>query len=302
MNGIGQKQNENGMVALLRARRRLCSQLKLYQGFVVVLTAALPMASLWVAAHHPVLKPYVASAALLFTLCEVVVLDRWLKGHMKATAKLQEEFDCHVLSLTSNEFLIGSYIDPEEVHRLSEKRFDDEGERKLLDWYPVAVSKVPLHVGRVLCQRENLIYDADVRKFYCRVLRVALVLGVLALLWGGMRVPLEDFLLTYVVPAMPAMTLILRELGRQKDTIDTLTRLKGEAEKLWRKTLDGLLPDEAAERSRELQDAIYAHRVSSPLVFDIIYWFDRGQREGAMNAGADARVSDYLRRSSPTGV
>ncbi|WP_416761852.1 S-4TM family putative pore-forming effector [Roseateles sp. So40a] len=302
MNDIGSRQNENRMVALLRARRRLCSRLKVYQGMVVAVTAALPVASWWMAIHQPSLKPYVASLALVFTLCEVVFLDRWLKGQVKTTAKLQEEFDCHVLDLSPNEFLVGTYVDPEDVHHLAAKTFDEVGERQLRDWYPVAVGRVPLHVGRILCQRENLIYDADVRKFYSRLLRLALVAAVVALLWTGMHVPLEDFLLTYVAPAMPAMTWMLREFFRQKDTIETLTRLKGEAEKLWRKTMDGLLPQAAAERSRELQDAIYSHRVTSPLVFDVIYWLNRGSREGAMNAGADARVSDYQLKNTPTSV
>lgn len=47
-------------------------------------------------------------------------------------------------------------------------------------------------------------------------------------------------------------------------------------------------------RSRELQDAIYNHRVSSPLIFDWIYNRLRSQMEERMNAGAQELV-DQLR-------
>jgi hypothetical protein len=43
-------------------------------------------------------------------------------------------------------------------------------------------------------------------------------------------------------------------------------------------------------RSRELQDAIFNHRASSPLIFDWVYNFLRRRMEEQMNAGADQLV------------
>ena len=45
-------------------------------------------------------------------------------------------------------------------------------------------------------------------------------------------------------------------------------------------------------RSRELQDAIFNHRASSPLIFDWVYNLLRRRMEEQMNAGADQLVSE----------
>ncbi|MEJ1938594.1 S-4TM family putative pore-forming effector, partial [Nostoc sp. NIES-2111] len=198
----------------------------------------------------------------------------WHKARMKAAAKMQEEFDCAVLDMHPNDFLVGGNVDPEEVFDQSKKPFDPTTEAQLRDWYPIAVDKVPLHVGRILCQRENLLYDSDVRKTYARVLRVGLAAVFLALFYYSLAagLQLDAVVLTVWVPAMPAITWALREIFRQADTVETLSRLKSESEKLWKSAAAGpMAPEAAAERSRELQDAIYSHRVSSPLVFDFLY-------------------------------
>ena len=45
-------------------------------------------------------------------------------------------------------------------------------------------------------------------------------------------------------------------------------------------------------RSRELHDAIFNHRASSPLIFDWVYNLLRRRMEEQMNAGADQLVSE----------
>jgi SMODS-associating 4TM effector domain len=299
MNEIANKQNEDGLLALLRARRRIYGAAKMFQGTAVLGTLALPVISLAAAAFIPQAKLYIAAIALFFGVVDLVVIDRLQKGWMKVAAKLQESFDCEVLSMDPNEFLVGASVDPEEAFRWYSAKLTDEDEKRLRDWYPVAVARLPLHVGRILCQRENLLYDGNVRRFYGRLLQVG-VLVVLACLFGytiASGQSMANLLLTVFIPAMPAVNWALREFFRQRDTIETLERLKSESEKLWKKAIQGIDETEAAERSRELQDAIYTHRVSSPLVFDFLYLFRRNDLEAQMNAGADHFVGEYLKKS-----
>ena len=302
MNAIPSKQNEDKNLSLLRARRRLYKAAKRYQGAVVLVTLLLPIVSLSAAAFAPGAKAYVAAAALLFGVCEVIFLDRWHKGLMKTAAKLQEDFDCDVLEMRRNEFLEGASVDPEEVYDLSAKKSSPEGEQQLRDWYPVAVGSVPMHVGRILCQRENLLYDGNVRKTYSRLLRFGLLLLVTGFavysISAGLKV--EELLLTVLAPAMPIFNWTLREFFRQRDTVETLDRLKSESQKLWKKAIEGMPMNEAAERSRELQDAIYNHRVASPLVFDFLYRFRRDGLEAQMNAGADHLVAEFQKKNAAT--
>ena len=303
MNSITTKQNENRSLSLLRARRHLYAAAKRYQGTVVLVTLLLPILGLVVAEWAPNAKAYVAAAALLFGVCEVIFVDRWHKGVMKTAAKLQEDFDCDVLDMRRNEFLVGAVVDPEEVYELSAKPLSAEGEKNLRDWYPVAVGDVPMHVGRILCQRENLLYDGNVRRTYSRILRGGLILLVVGFagysLAAGLKV--ESLLLTVLAPATPIFNWTLREFFRQRDTVETLERLKSESQKLWTRAVEGMPAAEAAERSRELQDAIYNHRVASPLVFDFLYRFRRDKLEAQMNAGAGHLVAEF-KKKSPVAV
>jgi len=302
LNAIPSKQNEDKNLSLLRARRRLYKAAKRYQGAVVLVTLLLPIVSLSAAAFAPGAKAYVAAAALLFGVCEVIFLDRWHKGLMKTAAKLQEDFDCDVLEMRRNEFLEGASVDPEEVYDLSAKKSSPEGEQQLRDWYPVAVGSVPMHVGRILCQRENLLYDGNVRKTYSRLLRIGLLLLVAGFSVYSIAASLkvDAFLLTVLAPATPILNWTLREFFRQRDTVETLDRLKSESQKLWKKAIEGMPMNEAAERSRELQDAIYNHRVASPLVFDFLYRFRRDGLEAQMNAGADHLVAEFQKKNAAT--
>jgi hypothetical protein len=299
VNSIPSKQNTPRILNLLRARRRLYQKAKRYQGAVVLVTLSLPIVGLAVATFFPEARAYVAAAALVFGVCEVIVLDRWNKALLKCAAKLQEEVDCDVLDMRSNEFLVGAWVDPEEVHELAIPNLDDEGERQLRDWYPVAFGRVPIHVGRILCQRENLLYDGNVRKSYGRLLGFGLIalFAVLLAYSIAAHLSVEAFILTVMAPATPAFNWALREFFRQRDTVQTLERLKTESEKLWRQAVDGASRQESAERSRELQDAIYNHRVSSPLVFNFLYRFRRGALEAQMNAGAEHLVAEFLKRN-----
>jgi SMODS-associating 4TM effector domain len=299
VNSIPSRQNAPRILNLLRARRRLYQKAKRCQGAVALITLSLPIVGLAVATFLPEARAYVAAAALIFGVCEVIVLDRWNKALLKCAAKLQEEVDCDVLDMRSNEFLVGPWVDPEEVHGLATPDLNDEGERQLRDWYPVDFGRVPIHVGRILCQRENLLYDGNVRKSYGRLLGFGLIALFVGLLTYSIAAHLsvEAFILTVMAPATPAFNWALREFFRQRDTVQTLERLKSESEKLWRQGVDGASGQESAERSRELQDAIYNHRVSSPLVFDFLYRFRRDALESQMKAGAKHLVAEFLKRN-----
>ena len=98
-----------------------------------------------------------------------------------------------------------------------------------------------------------------------------------------------------LVPAAPALTWALRENKRQVDTLETLTRLKAESEKLLKATINGVDAAEAKRRSRELQDAIFGHRLSSSLVFDWLYNLLRPRLEAKLVHGAKRWVDEAKR-------
>ncbi|MQW80667.1 hypothetical protein CN221_37015 [Sinorhizobium meliloti] len=97
----------------------------------------------------------------------------------------------------------------------------------------------------------------------------------------------------------PLLSWSIREFYRQRDTADQQQDLMKSAKKLWERCLevDGI-EDEATVKAREFQDAIYARRVSSPLVIPLVYKFLRPGLEDEMNEAASDFLAQYTERSS----
>ena len=167
-------------------------------------------------------------------------------------------------------------------------------EKRLRDWYPVVVAEAPIEVARVICQRENLVYDSGLRVAHCRFLFwfVVVFVGVVSTVSLVLNPSFMSFVLA-LAPATPALTWALRESKRQSDTLKTLTRLKTESEKLLRVTIAGIDAAEARRRSRELQDAIFGHRLVSSLVFEWLYNLLRPRLEAKLAHGAEHWVNEY---------
>lgn len=294
MNEIDKKQVEPRMINLLRARTLIYRRAKSVQALGLAISLGFPIGGLIVSALLLPSKPFIAFAALLFSFLEVLLVDRWHRAQLKNAAKLQEDFDCTVLKMDWNAFLVGSRIDPEDVFADACKKLSDKDEQRLINWYPLAVKELPLYLARLVCQRTNLWYDSALRKRYRHLLLgscVALI-AVAGLISLAIDPTMTTFVLSTLAPMTPVMIWILRECNRQSATCELLDRLNDEVKKLWDHSRRGATEQEISTRSRELQDAIFNHRASSPLIFDWVYNLLRKKMEDRMNAGAEHWVNE----------
>jgi hypothetical protein len=304
-NEITVKQSQPRLVALLRARERTYHAAKFTQGGLVLLTIALPVVSVLLAPRFPLLKPYLALAALVLLLLDTGIIERLQKERVKRGAKLIEEFDVEVLGLEWNRFVAGPKVDHEDVRRASANLLSAKREAELASWYYACVSEVPLTFGRLICQRTNISYDARMRKKYgSTLLYGAIGLGVLLLVLGLVySLNLSELMLAVGVPIAPVLTWTLREQRRQLDTTAALVTLKSEFEKMWDKALAGATDATMEQNSRELQNAIYQHRASAPLVFDWVYSCLRtGNEDEAEHAAQQLVVQAKLAIAKSIGV
>jgi hypothetical protein len=200
-----------------------------------------------------------------------------------------------VLDLPWNRLVAGRRADPEVIAGAAAKWARHKGDEKLLDWYPPAVAKAPPHLSRIICQRTNLWYDATLRTHYgawVRGVGLALVLALFfGACWAGLTVSL---LVTNVLaPAAPILTWSMREYFRQKDTAEAQVTVKADAEALWDRAKTGQCKvAECTDQSRELQNAIYTRRSTSPLIVPGIYPWRRPEMEAQMNYGAEAFLTE----------
>ena len=65
-------------------------------------------------------------------------------------------------------------VDPEEIQKKSQKHLELAADRSLLEnWYPNEVVNLPLAYGRLVCQRCNIRWDAELRKKFNQCILVA---------------------------------------------------------------------------------------------------------------------------------
>lgn len=296
MNTLPEEQLQQKQLDRLAAQRQIYSDAKVVQAVQIILSV--PVVIVWaiLIALWPGLQVYAACWGIGLSLLDIVALNR-LQVHLKErAAKVQELFDCDVLKLEWSNLKAGRKPDAEAIVQSAKKfRQLNTGDSVLRDWYPTVVGKLPIHLARILCQRLNCWWDAQLRTRYA--IGVLIVDGVLIVsvflvgLIGGLT--LEKFVLAVLAPLLPAVVLGIRMFDQNLQRARVADRLKEYSEDLWGDAISGRnIPEELTIESRRLQDAIYDNRRMSPLVFDWVYRHLRTRHEEQANKGAGALIEE----------
>lgn len=239
----------------------------------------------------------VISCGIIITLLDALCLSPVVVNLKEKAAKIQELFDCSVLSLQWNAILAGSKPGPEDIIENANKyKKKDEKYEQLLDWYSKEVGTIPLPAARILCQRSNIRWDTDLRKKVNVYLILLSTLTFFILLFIGIigESDIGSFIIMLIAPCLPIFEFSIRYVLQNMKAIKSLKDLKSQAEKAWNDAKKSLLPDKQLEGiSRQLQDVIYNTRKTNPLIFDKIYQIFRSRQENSMNYSCDQLVSDY---------
>ena len=289
LNSIPQDQNSEVHIRQLRAQRLLYSHSKALRGLQVLF--AIPIALGWsvAASFIPRLQIWATLWGISVTLLDACVIDTLQESCRKTAATIQELFDCELLSIEWNEHLAGAQPAPEIVSKYSGGNDDS-----LKNWYPVAVGDLSLDAARIICQRSNLSWDANLRRTYnCLILSLLVVVAVAALVIGLLQgMTLQNFVLAILGPLSPSFYWVIKEYRAQRKAVETSDRLRTRAEKLWRELLSGAVRN-PAQQSRFLQDDIFENRRSSPAIFDWLYDLLRKHHEEQMNYAAAEMIRQF---------
>jgi len=295
-NDIPVRQNEQRAQDLLQASNVVYAKAKLLHRLQIYLTVGVPMIGSLCTLAWPNLRGVVAFLSLSIAILDPTAFDRIQRQVRRSAAKVQEEFDCSVLTLHWDKFSVGARLEPEEIRAYVARHPAGADQARLKDWYPKIVGQVPLHIGRIICQRTNLWYDSKLRREYSNwvlgvTVALCLVLIALSILTNS---TVEGFIVGVLAPATPIIIFGLREFFRQRDAADLLDKLRTEAQGLWERALKGDCSDEECTAlSRQFQNALFEHRRTSPLIFEWVYRRMRSNLEDQMTHGAEEYVGEY---------
>ena len=292
---IGAAQNAENQMRRLAAQRQLYATAKCVFAWQVLIGGPIAIAGAVLVLLRPEFKVYVASWGLLVALCDIFWLTKWQKSLRGEAARIQEGFDCDVLELKWNALKAGKHPDPELVKAQSSK-YEKWGDKMptLKDWYSLRVDELPLHVGRIICQRANCWWDSTQRRHYaaCLVGIVALIFVLVCGLALSSGASLEALLLKGVLPLAPALLIALRQFAEQREAADRLDKLKDHCGTIWKAALSGKSKTALTDMSRNLQDEILENRRKAPPVLDFIFTRLRNEYEASMNHAAEHYVSE----------
>ncbi len=297
LNAIPELQNTETQLKRLAAQRFIYSTAKRAQ--IAQLVLAIPFTIIFsiLGLFISNFAPWQAIYALSVLLLEAI-LEQWQKRQRKQAAKIQELFDCDTLGLDWNELEIGLKPDIETViegsnnYLRTKGNFDD-----LVNWYPPVVGNLPIHLARLICQRTNLRWDFQLRRWFAQraitLTAIVILLLLIFSLWN--QLSLERFVLSVLAPALPVFSWGFKEYQRQNEVADDLERLKSQVEEYWNNAINSRISVHQIEiKSRALQDEIFDLRKGSPLIFDAVYGYFRIKYELLASKGAEELVQEAL--------
>lgn len=284
-NGIIDRENIEDNIFKLAAMRRLYSIGKRFMGIqyildvpVIILLALVPILLTYTQLATSNLSTgkfnlYFDFYSIAITIIDYLCINPLITKYKYTAACIQEDFDCTVLLLRKNE-IKDSCFNNEDIFNYANKY-----KKKCLDfesiknWYtPDTISKLPLPVGRILCQRINCWWDSSLRRNFRRDIKISIsfmffFLFLLSIV-GGLTLP--KFITNVIFPFFPAFTLFIRQIQENTIAIKGLEEAKNKADELWSKILTSN-SNNLENLSRELQDEIFQNRKSNPLIFDWYY-------------------------------
>jgi hypothetical protein len=305
-NEIPQRQNAPSVIQFQAAGKTLYRRAeKLFYSqvcFGVVLPVSFGIANLVLPASslsrltREHIAGWFALYGVLMLLVDEFVIDREQQRCKRKAATAQEMFDVELFQLPWNATKAHERLDPSDVAQLAGKSLEGDPSASLLrDWYPPSVGEVPLEIGRLICQRTNLWWDSQLRRWYAAGLfAFSAALVVLAASAAKVFGLSFDRMLISLITVGPALRWAIREGRRHRSIADLLDRLSSRGKDLQKQVLEGRLSsDQARQTSRELQDAIYDHRCSAPIGFRWVYKVFRPKFEVGMRVNAEEVVSEY---------
>lgn len=304
-NGIAQRQIETDNIQKLAAQRYLYSKAKRLMAVELILSIpiiiSIAITNLWLKSYSIDTTWLVATAAVLITILDLLYLSPLIENLKEKAAKIQELFDCDVLSLSWNKITIGKRPDLEDVidntNKYSESQ-KDPGYRSLLNWYPKEVDKLPLGIARILCQRSNMRWDSELRKnisFYLGLIAIIMFVVLLIISILG-DLSLKTFFEKVIAPCLPIWVFTIRQIQQNKKAIVSLGEMQQKAEAAWDQAIKLFVSSaNLDEIARQLQDSLFLNRKTNPVIFNFIYEIYRSTQESSMRYTCNNMIKEYER-------
>lgn len=230
----------------------------------------------------------VAAAAILIASYFLVGAEKRLR---LMAARIQESFDCDVLSLPWNSSVAGHLPSYEDIYERAGNMISDATEFDALrNWYPKSIDASMGPRERAICQRTNTVWDSRQRSSFLNVVRVFSIGALIApVVWGTLTdVSLRSYLFCGALPMLPLIMFFFRYQNQTTEALRTAHAIQKQVEScIYDLTQHNGTDVTTDSRARVIQDEIFRYRAHAPFVPDWYYHMRKNKLEGIVAAGAD---------------
>lgn len=303
-NSIIEKQNNPLSLKRLEAMRVLYSSAKQFFAIQLILSVptviliafvALAFDKKWFGLPHADIAWFVGASGVLFVVLDIFIWNPQINRRREKGAKIQQCFDCEVLTLQWDEIKYGRPPDQEDVEIWS-KKYKHNPARDLKNWYRIEVAALPLNVARVICQRANCWWDMDLRRKYNAAVYLvgAVAIAAISTLAILLDCNVRTFFGLAVAPLLPFLTVAYKLVQDNRDAIARLQSMKDGIDTVWQRVLHGTITFDQLERfSSDIQVGIYNNRKSNPLVFDWVHQYAKPDHEDTTSKSTEQYVAEF---------
>ena len=267
---IAQRQNDPSLHALLRAMSASHARAQRLDATTTVISVLV--------AASGIVGTLVASAATpvaviggLWALAYSTGLASWTGSELHRAATIQEMFDVRLFRIPWNRVMAGEEVRPAEVSMLSQRY---RGREDMIANYYEIPPTLPRPYDVIACQIQNLGWGGRVRRrFAFAVLACLCAWCATGVVIGGLAdVTVAQLILSWYVPSLGGLMLGLDVFRKQHATVSERHRILHLVQTaVAAKVLKPMTAD-AEQRlltlARQVQDALYLTRISTPRVPD----------------------------------
>jgi hypothetical protein len=286
-NGINDRQNQQKNLDLIAAWSLAYRRAKMLGTAESLLAGSAAAIGFVVAKHWPDQKGWSALLAIAVLVFDVAILESYMKELQGFGANLQELFDSDVLQLPPNRN-VASMVGwgDQRIVRYAE-RFKKKKPKLVLEhrnWYPLPASLVSIECGRLICQRENMTWDSQVRKELALLFLSAIVLLAVVCLGYGLHkeMKVDTFVLAIAVPVLPTVVKLIRVRRSHVETADASETSQQSLRTVWDQAMARRLSsDQLLAETRSLEDGLYDRRRRA---LQVPEWYHRLRRSSLEKA------------------
>ncbi len=297
MNQIPIEQNSQKQLERLAAQRELYSSGKKWYVAQIVLTVVIPVISAMTSIYLTELAIFSAIFGVCVFVFDISIIDPEINKKKIKAAKIQELFDCDVLKIPKSPLKIVDDVTVEEVLIYYNAHIKiRENVEKIKDWYSPSVGQLSIKTARILCQRTNCWWDANLRRRFSVFLKYSSIVLFLIVLLLGYLANLTLINFTLIASTLiPFFQFCIKQYNENNEAANRLKELIAYSVQIWNEALINSCDEQTmTTNSRRLQDAIFEHRIKNPLILNVFYKLFRDKDEELMNGTSEILIQEAV--------